>query len=117
MDLDNLSQIYDGTAKSATAITTPPGLQVDLTYDGAANAPTNAGSYTVIGTVNDANYSGNGTNILVIGKAIATVDLGNLSQIFDGRAKIATAITTPSGLRVDFTERGRSKLLTLERLF
>jgi len=106
VDLDNLSQTYDGTAKSATAITTPPGLQVDLTYDGAANAPTNVGSYTVIGTVNDANYSGSATDALVIVKAIATVNLGDVSQIYDGTAKSATATTTPPGLRMDFTYDG-----------
>jgi len=53
--LGNLNQLYDGTAKLATAGTTPSGLAVVLTYNGSANAPTNAGSYTVIGTINDAN--------------------------------------------------------------
>ena len=53
--LGNLNQIYDGTAKPATATTTPSGLAVNLTYNGSANAPTNAGSYTVIVTNKDAN--------------------------------------------------------------
>jgi catalase (peroxidase I) len=35
-----------------------------------ANAPTNAGSYTVIGTINDANYQGSVNNTLVINNAI-----------------------------------------------
>jgi len=68
--LGNLSQTYDGTAKSASATTTPTNLTVNLTYNGSANAPTNAGSYTVIGTINDANYQGSATNTLVISKAI-----------------------------------------------
>ena len=64
--LGNLSQTYDGTARSVTATTTPNGLTVNITYNGSANAPTNAGSYTVIGTINDANYQGSATNTLVI---------------------------------------------------
>jgi hypothetical protein len=67
--LGNLSQTYNGTAKSVTATTTPSGLTVNLTYSGSANAPTNAGSYTVIGTITDANYQGSATNTLVINDA------------------------------------------------
>lgn len=64
--LSNLSQNCDGTAKSATATTTPPGLTVNLTYNGSASQPTSAGSYTVVGTINDATYQGSATNTLVI---------------------------------------------------
>jgi hypothetical protein len=70
-----LSQTYNGTARSATATTTPVGLTVNFTYNGSANAPTNAGSYTVIGTINDANYQGSATNMLVINQATAAFDL------------------------------------------
>ncbi len=70
--LSNLRQPYDGTAKPVSVSTTPPGLAVSLTYSNAsyaisANAPTNAGSYTVIGTVTDPNYYGIATNTLIIG--------------------------------------------------
>jgi hypothetical protein len=71
--LGSLSQTYDGTAKSAAATTGPAGLTVDFTYDGSATAPTAAGSYTVVGTVNDANYQGSAINTLVIGKASPAV--------------------------------------------
>src|SRR5207248_5819059 len=33
--LSSLSQTYDGTAKHATATTTPTGLNVEFTYDGS----------------------------------------------------------------------------------
>ena len=42
--LNHLNQTYDGTAKSASATTTPAGLTVNFTYNGSATAPTNAGS-------------------------------------------------------------------------
>jgi hypothetical protein len=102
----NLNQTYTGTACDVTISTIPSNLLVNLTYDGSPNAPTNAGSYTVIGTVSNANYQGSATNTLVISKATATVTLGNLSQMYDGTAKSATATTEPPGLAVTLTYTG-----------
>jgi hypothetical protein len=62
--LGNLFQFFEGTAVSAT--TAPPGLTVDLTYNGSVNVPTNPGNYTVIGTINDPNYQGSTTATLII---------------------------------------------------
>ncbi len=104
--LSSLSQTYDGTPKSATAATSPSGLSVDITNDGSPTAPTNAGSYAVVGTVNDANYQGSASGTLTIAKASATVTLGNLSQTYDGTPKSATAATSPGGLSVDITYDG-----------
>ncbi len=104
--LGNLSQTYDGTAKSATATTVPSGLTVNLTYNGSANAPTNAGTYQAIGSVSDVLYAGGATNNLIIAQAAATVTLSNLNQAFDGTGKSATATTTPPGLAVTFTYNG-----------
>jgi hypothetical protein len=110
--LGSLNQTYDGAAKAATATTTPSGLAVTFTYNGSANAPTNAGSYTVIGSVNDANYQGSATNTLVIAQATGSITLGNLNQTYDGSAKGATAITTPIGLAVNFTYNGSATVPT-----
>jgi hypothetical protein len=110
--LGSLNQTYNGTARSATATTTPSGLTVNLTYNGSANAPTNAGSYTVIGTINDAYYQGSATNTLVVGKAAGTVTLGSLSQTYTGTARSASATTTPSGLTVNFIYNGSANAPT-----
>ena len=64
--LSDLSHVYDGTAKAASASTVPPGLNVVLSYDGSPEAPTNAGSYTVVGTIVELNYQGSATNTLLI---------------------------------------------------
>ena len=112
ISLGSLSQTYDGAAKAATATTTPGGLAVTFTYNGSATVPTAAGSYTVIGTINDANYQGNATSTLVISKASGTVSLGSLSQTYDGAAKAAAAVTTPSGLAVTFTYNGSATVPT-----
>ena len=64
--LGDLNRVCDGTPKCATFSTTPPGLLVILTYDGSTNCPSAVGSYTVVGTITDANYQGSATNTLVI---------------------------------------------------
>jgi hypothetical protein len=106
LTLGNLNQTYNGSAEPATATTTPSGLAVTFTYNGSTTAPTNAGSYTVVGTINDPNYQGSATGTLVIAQASASITLGNLSQTYNGSAEPATATTTPSGLAVTFTYNG-----------
>jgi len=104
--LSNLNPTYNGSPRPATATTVPTGLPVMLTYDGNATAPTNAGSYTVVATIADANYTGSASGTLTIAKATATVTLGNLSQIYNGSPKSVTAVTTPTGLPVLITYNG-----------
>jgi fibronectin type 3 domain-containing protein len=106
--LSNLVQTYDGTPKSATATTTPAGLAVNLTYDGNATAPTNAGSYVVVTSVNDANYTGSAAGNLIIGQASAIITLDNLIQAYDGMPKSVTAVTSPENVSVAFTYNGSS---------
>ncbi|MFH0907421.1 MAG: MBG domain-containing protein [bacterium] len=106
--LFDLSHVYDGTAKAASVTTTPAGLTVDITYDGNATEPTNAGSYAVTGTVDDANWQGEAVDTLTIQPAAASVYLQNLSQTYDGTARSVTATTDPSGLTVEITYDGSS---------
>lgn len=104
--LGGLSQTYDGTAKTVIATTTPAGLNTVITYNGSATVPTAAGSYAVVATVNDANYTGSASGTLTVNPATATVTLGNLSQIYDGTVKTITATTTPAGLSTVITYNG-----------
>jgi len=53
------------------------------------------GNYAVVATVVDANYAGSASGTLAIGNAGATVTLSNLSQVYDGSLKSATATTKP----------------------
>lgn len=94
--LANLSQAFTGGPLAPTATTNPPGLAVTI-----AGAPqTNAGSYAVTATVNDANYTGTATGTFTIAKAQATVTLANLTQTFTGGPLSPTVTTVPSGLVV-----------------
>ena len=104
--LNSLAQSYTGSALSATAVTNPAGLTVNFTYNGSSSAPTAAGNYAVVGTINDPNYAGTNSGILAISKATATVTLGNLAQTYNGSELSATAITNPAGLTVNFTYTG-----------
>ena len=106
ISLGDLAQVYDGTSKSATALSTPAGLAVELTYDGAAAAPIAAGSHAVAAAVVDANYEGWASGTLVIAKAAAVISLGDLLQTYDGSPKSASAATVPPGLAVELTYDG-----------
>ncbi len=65
--LSNLSQVADGyNANPVTTTTMPAGLTVNLSYNGSLYPPMAAGSYTVVGIINDTNYYGGSTNTLVI---------------------------------------------------
>jgi hypothetical protein len=71
--LGSLNQTYNGTPRAATATTSPAGLTVTFTYNGSGTAPTNAGSYTVVGTISDTNYQGSSTGTLTITQAGLTI--------------------------------------------
>ncbi len=106
VSLSNLALTYNGSPQSATVTTTPPGLSVSVTYNGSGTAPTNAGTYTVVATITDPNYQGSATGTMIIGKASATVMLGNLDVPYDGAPQSATATTNPPGLGVGFLYNG-----------
>ena len=64
--LGDLDQVHDGSPKAATATTSPEGLDVLITYDGSTTAPSEVGTYEVVGTVISANYTGEATGTLTI---------------------------------------------------
>src|SRR5439155_436785 len=98
--LSNLTQTYDGSAKPATATTSPAGLSgVSITYEGSATAPTDAGSYAVVASLNNANYTAaNATGTLTINKATGTMKLTNLPQCHDVSPNSATTTTSHASL-------------------
>jgi len=110
--LGSLNPTYNGSAEAATATTTPGGLAVTFTYNGSTTVPTSAGSYTVVGTINDPNYQGSASGTMVIAQASSTIVLGNLNPTYNGSAEAATAMTTPGGLAVTFTYNGSTTVPT-----
>jgi uncharacterized repeat protein (TIGR01451 family) len=71
--LADLTQTYDGQPKPVTVTTDPVGLSVVVTYNGLPTAPTAAGSYPVVATINDATYQGSLSGTLTIQKRVAYV--------------------------------------------
>jgi hypothetical protein len=96
--LGSLSQTYDGTTKNASAASTPVGKTVTLTYDGSPTAPTNAGSYAVVGTISDPNYQGSATGTLVIDKATPIITWGTPAAITVGTALSATQLNASGSI-------------------
>jgi len=80
--LGSLSPTYTGSPLAATATSTPSGLTVNFTYNGSSIAPTSAGSYTVVGTISDSNYTGTNTGTLVIGKATLNVTANSSTSVY-----------------------------------
>ena len=102
--LGGLSQTYTGSPLSATATTSPSGLTVTLTYNGSSSAPVAAGSYTVVGTINDPNYQGSASGTLVIGAAASGVSLASsanpavLSNAVIFTATVSSTAGAPAGV-------------------
>lgn len=69
--LGNLLHTHDGLAKTATASTQPPGLTVELRYNGTQSAPHEPGLHEVSATVVDDRYTGSTSGILEIRQASA----------------------------------------------
>src|SRR5258706_486711 len=80
--LSNLSYSYDGTPHAATATTIPPGLTVDITYDGLPTPPTDAGSYTAVGTINDPAFGGSDTKTLTVSKVTLTATANDQGRLY-----------------------------------
>jgi hypothetical protein len=74
--LGGLAQTYDGNPKSATVTTDPANLNTVVTYNGSTSLPTAGGSYAVVATINENNYSGSVTGTLVIAKISQTITFG-----------------------------------------
>lgn len=72
VQLSNLSRTYDGTAKSVSISTLPPGLSVLVFYNNKPQAPSAPGKYIVLATIDDTNYQGSTLSSLEILPASAS---------------------------------------------
>jgi len=81
---------YDGDPYEITATTKPTNLSYIVTYNGSTTPPTNAGTYTVVATINDNFYQGSVTGTFTIEQLSTTITLSNLTQTYDGNPKPVT---------------------------
>jgi len=128
VSLSYLVQAYDGSPKSALVETTPPGLAVAVTYNGSTSPPIAVGSYPLVATIADPNYSGsanatfqivNGTGdiALVLNGPVDPIHVGDTAQY------AATMIANPDlhqgetfGYKVTLSKSGGNHPLTLADL-
>lgn len=105
--LANLNCVYDGQAKSPIVTTTPAELNgVVVTYPGGAVAPTEAGNYEVIATLDNPNYQGSSTGVLVIAKAPQSIAFDALPDKVFGDIPFPLSARASSRLPVGFTVAG-----------
>jgi subtilisin-like proprotein convertase family protein len=64
--LHNLEQTYDGQPKPVHATTDPPGLTVEITYNGSPSPPVKVGNYTIIAAIDETSFHGMTNGTLVI---------------------------------------------------
>jgi sugar lactone lactonase YvrE len=108
--LGNLGASYTGSPQGVTVTTNPSGLSTSVTYNGSATLPTAVGSYPVVATITDPNYTGTASGTFVINKATAIVTLSNLTATYNGLAQAVKATTSPAGLAVVITYGGSSTI-------
>jgi hypothetical protein len=115
--------IYDGTAKAATATTTPSGLNVQITYSQGNNPvtnPTNVGSYNVLAKITDNNYQGQATGTLVINSLTTKgfyqpVDMGGVYNTVKGGSTVPLKFELFAGA-TELTDTGSVKTLEANKV-
>ena len=114
--LSNLTQSYDGTPKSVTVITSPPGLSHSLTYSSSPTSPAAIGDYTVKATITDPNYTGTSSQIFKITSLLSvasaqTFTTPQSSILFQGLTNDGTiVVTTPLNVSGNATNNGVLRL-------
>ncbi len=102
VSLGNLKQTYDGKPKPAVSTTTPGGLTVIFTYDGSDQAPVNAGSYQIVGTIQEANYEGSATAVMTIAKAPQKITFDPLPVMTYSETSFTVTASVSSGLTATY---------------
>jgi hypothetical protein len=103
VSLGGLSKTYNGLPQGATVSTNPTGLSgVTVTYNNSTEVPVNAGTYSIIASLNNANYqASDATGTLIIGKASQTITWNNPANIVFGTplgADQLNAVIVPTGV-------------------
>ena len=107
VQINGLSQAYDGSGRGVTVTTSQPGLTVSVTYDGSPDVPVDAGVYEVVATiVGSSRYEGSLASELRVDPGAGRIILSGLVQRYDGSSKVPFATTLPPGLEVEMTYDG-----------
>ncbi|WP_210465319.1 MBG domain-containing protein [Rufibacter roseolus] len=101
LTMADLSQTYNGSAKTVGYSISPAdvtGVSVTYSQKGAAvSSPTNAGSYEVLASLTNENYSGSAEGTLVIAKASTKTEVVASDAIYNGSAHEGSATVEGDG--------------------
>ncbi len=100
--LTNLSHTFNGSPKNANATPTPAGLPVTITYDGSATAPTNAGTYAVVASIDNGTHTATASGTLTIARATPTIAFADPGTVPPDQS-VTLAASSSSGTPVTFT--------------
>jgi len=95
--LSDLERAYTGAPLAPAVTVSPPLLAVDLTYDGSATAPSAVGSYAVVATVDDANYTGSASGTFTIVPGITPGQTGTVNTVAGGVTVLSVTANTGTG--------------------
>lgn len=87
--LSGMSALYRGTPQAVAVTTVPAGLPVTVTYNGGASA-IYPGTYTVVATVDDANYLGSASGTFEVRINALVRHLTSLNGAIDGSVQVLT---------------------------
>ncbi|MBL8000674.1 MAG: S8 family serine peptidase [Flavobacteriales bacterium] len=104
----SLTQVYDGSARAVTVTTNPSGVAFAVAYNGSATPPVNAGTYPVVVTVTDPNYTGSASGTLVVQKATVqiTFTTSTLTQTYNASPRTVGVTVNPAGVPFTLTYNG-----------
>ncbi|MEO0056077.1 MAG: hypothetical protein RLZZ50_2024, partial [Verrucomicrobiota bacterium] len=100
--LGSLTALYDGTPKTPSVVTSPPGLAIAYDFDGSPTAPSAVGSYNVTVTIQDATYQGEASGAFVIERSPQTIVFPAQTDRVVGSA-FDPGATSSSGLPVSYS--------------
>jgi len=95
--LGDLARTYTGAPIAPSVTTSPVVPGVQLTYDGSGTAPTTVGSYAVVATVTEANYTGSANGTLTIAPAITPGQTGTVTTTAGAATTLSVTASTGTG--------------------
>ena len=87
INLSKLARVYTGNESPIGVEIIPSALKYNVTYNGLSEVPVDPGRYTVNVKISDETYQGEANSELVISKAVASIKIKDLTQIYDGKPK------------------------------
>lgn len=82
------SLYYNGLPRPAAVTTTPEGLTTQVTYNGLAQAPVEAGTYAVTVTVDDARYQGSATGSVTLVRPQIVIEQPTFVPLVTGDSEV-----------------------------